>query len=142
MPGIPPAGLSPASAFTETSFEDPLGPPVILADAIDPLTGEFLSLERGLDPVDAAMAFTFSVERSSGAAVVGVGHRMRTLTHVEPGLGVLVESLAAEAARHLTDAGVARLIKVETEPVGDDGAAARVTFANIPARSSSSAVVL
>ena len=133
MAGAPHAGITPASAFTENAHADPAAPPAILADAIDPATRDFLSLERGLDPVDAAMVFTFGVRRGSGAAVQGVGHRLPTARHADPEAVTLLQSLAREAAKHLTDAGVVRLGAVGVT-IENDAATVSVNFENLPAR--------
>jgi len=57
MPAIPPASTSPASAYDLEGFAEQLRPPAILADLIDPVTGDFRSLLRG-----APLADAFAVE--------------------------------------------------------------------------------
>lgn len=138
---VPYAGILPLSAFTETTHEDPLGPPVILADAIDPETGEFVSLERGLDPVDAAVAWTVSVERDSGAAIQGIGHGLRTITHVAPDLAVTAEALAREAVGHLTRENLIALRGISVE-AGRDGAEVTISYLNVPRRDERTMAVL
>jgi hypothetical protein len=130
---VPFAGITPASAYTETTHEDPLGPPIILADAIDPATGEFTSLERGLDPIDGAVLLTCSVKRSSGAAIIDVGHRFHEIRYVAPDVKVLAESAVRECVQHLTRAGLIELRKILTEVDGDSAATA-FEYHNIPQR--------
>jgi hypothetical protein len=130
---VPFAGVLPLSAFTETTHEDPLGPPIILADAIDPQTQEYVSLERGLDPVDAAVAFTVSVERDSGSAIQGVGHAFREIRYVAPDLAVRAEAAGREALRHLVSAGVVEILGVDVE-AGRDGVETTIRYMNLPQR--------
>jgi hypothetical protein len=71
---IPPAGTVPFSAFIPHPYTPAGAPPVILADAIDPYTGEFSSLEDSYDPADGAVVVTCRTKRGSGGAVMEIGH--------------------------------------------------------------------
>lgn len=130
---VPFAGSTPASAFTEITFGDPDDPPIILADAIDPQTNEYRSLERSLDPVDSAVIVALSVARDSAAALVGIGHRFADIRYAEENVGTLSDSYAREALGHLTRAGVVEILRVRTESDGSDEAANVVEYRNIPA---------
>ena len=70
---IPPAGVSAASIGGDAAFADPADPPGILADAIDPMTGDLRSLLERVDPVDAKVQFQLQVRRGSGASVLEDG---------------------------------------------------------------------
>ncbi len=79
MPGsyvIPPAGVTAASFFTPTPFVDPAKPPALLADNIDPKTGEFRSIFTAPHYVDAAIVTQFRTRRGSGAAVQNDGQAL------------------------------------------------------------------
>ena len=61
--------LSPAVTWAPDQQPKQSPPPGILADAIDFETGEFLSIDQGIDPTDAWLitSATCAVERNSGA---------------------------------------------------------------------------
>lgn len=80
---VPPSGISPAASFELNGFEPELPPPAILADKIDPHTGDFSSLTEGYGIADGLALHLLSVQRGSGAAVRGFGHRFREITHVD-----------------------------------------------------------
>jgi hypothetical protein len=127
MPFIPPAGLSPASAPSVEDIARQVPPPAILADKIDPLTGDFASLFVGRSLADAFAIEALRVQRATGAAVRDLGNRFREITHVEDDAPELVESMAFEAFRDAENAGVARLVQVTvaTDP-GDPAQLATV----------------
>lgn len=119
---VPPAGISPASAFVITDYPVQLPPAAILADAIDPATGDFASLVEGRGLADAMLIEALRIERGTGAAVRDVGHRFREITHVD-GTGLqVIESMAREAAAPAERAGVARVIRVSVEVNAGDPA--------------------
>lgn len=72
---IAPAGVTPASFFSPAIFVDPGRPPAILADNIDPATGDIKSLLVRVHPVDAAIGEAFRIKRATGAAVSEIGQR-------------------------------------------------------------------
>jgi hypothetical protein len=118
MPSMPPGGLSPASSpeTAELGRQEP--PPAILADRINPLTGDFESLFLGRSLADAFAIEALRVQRATGAAVRDLGNRFREITHVEDDAPELIESMAREAFGDAENAGVARLVQVtvETDP--------------------------
>jgi|SRR5690349_10952505 len=109
MPAIPPASTSPASAYDLEGFAEQLRPPAILADLIDPVTGDFRSLLRGAPLADAFAVEALRVQRGTGAAVRDTGNRFREITHVEPSAAEVVESMTREAFADAERAGVAQL---------------------------------
>lgn len=66
---IPPAGISASNFFSPTPFVDPSRPPGILADDVDPKTGEIVSLFTGLDPTDGAIIYQWRNARPIFAAI-------------------------------------------------------------------------
>jgi hypothetical protein len=106
MPSMPPAGLSPASAFELVGHAVSQNPVAILADSIDPKTGEYLSIEDSASIADGLVVTLLRTQRDSGAAVLGVGQRFREVRHVDDQAAVLAESLAVEALQPALDAGI------------------------------------
>ena len=76
---IPPAGVSPASFFFAPTIVGPARPGAILADRIDPETGEYASVILGRHPVDAAVIDAFRLNRGTGIAVTDAGQRFRDI---------------------------------------------------------------
>lgn len=73
-PSVPPA--PPSSALPP--------PPIVLADVIDPATGDAVSFLAGADPVEAALQWQFTVKRGSGAALGDNGHELAAITKATP----------------------------------------------------------
>lgn len=121
MPSIPPAGYSPASAFTLVIHEPPTVPVPILADLIDPKTGEYLSLEDSATIADGLVVTLLRTRRDSGAAVQGVGQRFRELRNVDSDTPVLAESMAREALAPAVTAGIIELRTVAAATNDGDG---------------------
>lgn len=131
-PFVPPAGVSPISAFfTGLEFAEPGEPPVILADAIDPVTGEFLSLERGFDPTDAAFLLAMTTVRGSGSAVEQVGQRFGDATHVSPQLESFMREETRLAVKPIVDRGDLELGTVAVTDNGNGSVELYVEWANI-----------
>lgn len=111
-PVIPHAGVSPAGFFVPVTYAAPGEPIGILADPINPKTGEYLSIERGFDPTDAAVLTALSTVRGSGSAVLEVGQRFRDATHVTEATGTFLRQEVDLALRHLVESGQIRLERV------------------------------
>lgn len=112
---VPPAGTSPASAYEIVSYASPEPPPAILADKIDPYTGEYESLLEGRALADAFAIEAFRIQRATGAATRDVGNRYRELSHVEDSNAEQLESMTQEAFAAGEEAGVLRLERVMIE---------------------------
>ena len=127
------AGVTLAGFFVPTTYVSPGEPPGILADAIDPVTGEYLSISRGFDPTDAAVLSSLTIQRASGSAVSDVGQRYRDLQILDDGASQYISAETARALKPLVDS---RQIKVESvEPIiGTDWAEAKIAYQNIPRR--------
>lgn len=122
MPGsIPPAGVTPASAFVITRRAESSPVPVILADKIDPTTGDYASLVESATIADGLVVHLLRTTRDSGAAVLGLGQRFRSLRNVERNAVELIESMAIEALTPARDAGVVKFDRVESEVEPTDG---------------------
>ncbi len=128
MSSIPGAGTSPASAFEIVDYVEPLPPPAILADKIDPFTGEFESLTEGRGLADAFAIEAFRIQRGTGAAARDLGNRFRALTHVDDAGPQLIESMAREAFREGEIAGVLRLERVQAEADESDSSQQNVSI--------------
>lgn len=102
---IPPAGLSPAGLFVAQTFVDPTKPPGILADAIDPTTGEYLSISKGMDPIDAQMILALSVKRASGASVSEDGQTFFEIKKIDESTPSLIEARTRNSTKRLTERG-------------------------------------
>lgn len=140
MPPFPLAGVTPAVFFTPVNFYPTAMPIAMLADPIDPKTGEFLSIERGFDPTDAAVITALRTVRGSGSAVEDVGHRLGDAKLITPQLDAFFREEIRIALDHLVVAKQIRIEKVEVITL-DDAAEAQVSFFNV-ARNASRTVAL
>lgn len=122
MPSLPPAGFTPAAAYTIPVYPPQLPPPAILADRIDPLTGDYASLLRGHALADGFAIEALRVRRGTGAAVRDLGNRLRAITHIEAGATEQAESMLREAFAAGEQAGVVRLERVTVTVDETDGA--------------------
>lgn len=95
---VPPAGL-PLSAFTPSPVSTLGPPPPILAERIDPTTGEVLSILEGEDPTDAALLWQLRVRQGSGAALGDNGNRLHLITKATEGAPIQI----ADEGRRVTD---------------------------------------
>ena len=121
MPSIPPAGYSPASAYDLVGHAEAQRPVAILADMIDPFTGDYLSLEDSATIADGLVVTLLRTERGSGAAVLDFGHRFREVRHVDGNAPVLAESLTREALQPGVDAGVLEFKQLVASANASDG---------------------
>ncbi len=127
---VPPAGTSPVGAFLLEEHTGPGSPPAMLADPVDPKTGEYLSISRSFDPTDGAVLTALSIERGSGSAVQNVGQRFRDATHITPQLSSFFQQEVAQALRHLTASKQIRLESV-TVVTEDDTVNLYVRYVNL-----------
>src|SRR4029079_12584815 len=98
---IPPAGVSPAGFFVPQIAVDPSAPAGILADAIDPATGEYLSIRRGINPIDAQVLLALRVRRRSGACVMDDGQDFGTIQTLDDQAPALIEAKARLVLKRL-----------------------------------------
>jgi hypothetical protein len=109
---IPPAGLTPAGFFVPQTFADPSSPPGILADAIDPETGEYLSISRGIDPIDEQVLVALTLRRRSGAACMDDGNDFAGVRKVDDSARTVIDAEARRALARLATAGDIKVRKV------------------------------
>jgi hypothetical protein len=129
---LPVAGSS--AGFWEPVEPSPLdAPPAFLADAIDPSTGELLSLTSGADPTDAAVLVALRTVRGSGIAVTTTGQQFARAQLLTTDLRAFLLEEVAYALRHLVDAAQVRLEDVRID-TGDDWAEAFVVYTNLAQR--------
>jgi hypothetical protein len=112
---IPPAGTSPASAYEIAAINERKAAPLILADMIDPVTGDFASLTRGRPLADAFAIEALRVQRESGASVMDVGNRFHEVRHIESNASETIDSMVREAFADGERAGVLEVVAVTVE---------------------------
>ena len=88
----------------------------ILADPIDVKTGDFLSIERGFDPTDAAVLTAMRTVRNSGSAVEKVGQRYADHKKVDTELDRFMREETRLTLKDLVDAGDVRIERIEVTP--------------------------
>ncbi len=118
---IPAAGITPAASFELAGFVPQTPAPAILADVIDPKTGDFASLTRSATIADGMVQFLTSVQRGSGAAVRSFGQRFREVTHNDERASETLESFVVEALKPAVDSGTIRFERVTSVPDPEDG---------------------
>jgi hypothetical protein len=92
-----------------------------LADPIDPVTGEFLSIEQGFWPVDAQVVTAIRTQKGSGSAVADVGQNYRSAPLVDGQLENFFRQETVLALKHLTDSGDVVLNSIVVTGAGDTG---------------------
>ncbi len=129
---VPLAGLTPAVFFVPVNYAVTGTPIAMLADPIDPATGELLSIERGFDPVDAAVINVMRTVRGSGSAVEDVGNRFVDAKKITPSLEAFLREEVRLAFAELVAANQVRLEEVRLETL-DTEAGLLVAYTNVPA---------
>ncbi len=118
-----PAGSTPLGAFVESPNPPGLKAVPILADYVDPLTGDiplrYLLTSR--TPVDGAIIEGLRVERGSGPAVELVGNTVREIRHTDDTSLSEAPGRVRDGLRTLEAAGLVRMRKVTQVSIGDRG---------------------
>jgi len=120
MPSVPPAGLTFASAFVIVEQTEEVPVAAILADAIDPKTHEYTSIEDSAEIADGMVTTLLATTRGSGAAVREFGQSWREITHSDDNTPELIEGDTRRALQPGRDAGVLRLKKASSEQDASD----------------------
>ena len=107
----------------------PLG---MLADPVDPVTGELLSIERGFDPTDAAVITALRTVRGSGSAVEDVGQQFEQAKIITPKLEPFLREEVRLALAPLTSTNQITLEQVTIEMV-DNEVGVLIVYRNIAA---------
>lgn len=132
---ILPAGLHPASvALVDPGSQAPVAPVAILADNIDPATGEIASLTTRVHPVDAAFAEAFRVRKDSGAATGAVGQKLYAIAMKGDSLEREIRDEINRIAKPFVDRRdidiTAVIVDTDDARQGFDGAGALIKYTN------------
>ncbi len=121
---IAPAGVTPASAHVPSNVVSAARPPAILADNIDPATGDFFSLLIPIHPVDAAIQEQFRLRRGSGAAVQEDGQAFHEIRKNTEFAATEIQHEAQRVMKPFVDRGDALVVQitVDTDEAPDMGA--------------------
>jgi hypothetical protein len=131
---IPPAGLSPAGFFVPLTFAAPSEPPGILADAVDPETREYLSIVRGIDPIDEQVLIALTLKRGSGAAVTDEGQDFASIRKMDESTATLIDTETRRALSRLVTQADIRIRKITPlADANDDWAEVVVEYENLRA---------
>jgi hypothetical protein len=122
-PLIPPPGMPPASLTGGVELIGPSKPPAILADDIDPMTGEFRSLLRGVHPVDGMVVVALRTQRATGASVLDVGNALATLDKVDDTLPQRIKFEVQAALKPLERQKLIRIGSIVPAAVNDSASA-------------------
>lgn len=98
---MPAVIVPPAGGFAIGSpVTDPLSVPriaVFLGDAIDPVSREYRSIHRGVDPLEARLLEKLLVQRDSGSAVRGTGQNFASVRFIDDSTESLLKAEVALA---------------------------------------------
>jgi hypothetical protein len=120
-PIVAAAGVSAASFGAPTEFVSPAKPPAILADNIDPATGEYLSILSGIHPVDSHVITALRTHRGSGVSVMATGQRFRDVRKVDDAFARRIQDECEIALAHLIERRDIRLEKLSVVEDSDTG---------------------
>lgn len=118
---IQPAGISAAGTYTTVEVISPSKPPAILADDINPTTGELNSILSGIHPVDAAVITRIRTKRASGASVSSIGHRFDRVKKIDESYETAIRYEAEQVFADLVFRGDIRVDKIAFSDTGDTG---------------------
>jgi hypothetical protein len=125
MPASPPAGAYPVGSYPAALDLSTAQVGVFLADAIDPETLDYRSIERGVDPVEAAALEALLVRRASGSAVRDDGLKLDDITKIDEAFETTLKAEVRYAWRRLIED---RKIELVTLQVLTDGDTANVVI--------------
>lgn len=109
-----PVGTVPLSAWSLPDVAPTPPPPAILADRIDPQTGDYASLTKTWGVVDGAVIQTARTKRNTGAAARNHGHEYQKIRYVQPSTALELEAAGRAALAHLVREGVLQVTRVRT----------------------------
>lgn len=97
------------------------GPIPILADYVDPLTGDVAHPLMSRTPVDGMIIETLRVERGSGEAVQSVGTRLREIRYVDDQIEVEARARVREGFEEMVRANLVEIqsLAVQLGPTTD-----------------------
>jgi hypothetical protein len=144
-PIIPPISVSPLGLFVPAPPVAPLAPPPgILADLIDygqfdpskdpeRPTFEYLSLRRGMHPIDEQVCIALTRVRASGAAVQNEGGRFLDIEKLDDRAKSRIVSEARIALKRLVTNRDIEIVSLSAE-IDDDLATLLVQYKNLRAK--------
>ncbi len=103
-------------------------PPAFLADAIDPRTGEFLSIEQGFDPTDAWVLHQLGLARGTGSAVLDDGRDFSDVTHVDDRRQRILDQEIRRPLRRLVEEREIEILKLTIEKPAGDAFEAKLSY--------------
>lgn len=116
---VPPAGAYSIGGPATVGLTAERLVPVYLADAIDPLTGDYASIEQGVDPVEAWVLEQLRIRRASGSAVMDVGNDLHEVRFLGNGSQYQLSQSVRFALQQAIDAGWIELRSVQVLETGD-----------------------
>jgi len=122
--------MPPAALTSGVELIGPSKPPAILADDIDPQTGEFRSLLRGVHPVDGMVVVALRTQRGTGASVPDVGSGLATLDKVDDTLPARIKFEIQAALASLVKRKLVRIGSIVSAQAGD-GSSAYCEYTNL-----------
>jgi hypothetical protein len=122
--------MPPAAITTGLELIGPSKPPAILADDIDPMTGEFRSILRGVHPVDGMVVVALRTQRGTGASVPDVGSELATIDKVDDALPQRIKFEIQAALTPLVKRQLIRIGSIVSASV-DDAASAYCEYTNL-----------
>ena len=112
---IYPAGTTPSGFLVPLNYALPGKPYGVLADAIDPTTGEFMSIVQGFDPDDAWVLAQLSIDRGTGAAVVDDGRDFSEVSHVSARHASVLQQEILRPLKRLVDQKVIQVVSLKID---------------------------
>jgi hypothetical protein len=73
----------------------------MLADNINPRTGDFKSLFIGMDPIESQVLDALRIQRNSGPSVIGFGNELHKLDKIVSGDEPQITAMVRSALEHL-----------------------------------------
>ena len=132
---IPPGGVTPAVTWQPPAPGEPRRPVPMLAEEIDPETGELLSLVVARDPVDAWVVAQLRIVRASGSAVESAGNTLGSIEMNDAGAEALIRTAIQQLLQPAIDRRDIELVDVQVA-AGEQGpafdmAASVITWKNL-----------
>lgn len=106
---IPGAGTHELGLYTEAEIYSDEGPVPILADFVDPTTGEIMNLLQSHVVSDGLVIEAYRVKRNSGEVVRNVGNTIREVRDTDAPALAELRSRAVLPIRELEREGIVRL---------------------------------
>lgn len=131
--GYPPSVFIVPCGYPLSAYSPPVVgalslPPIVLADRLvsqadaaaapSAIPGDLFTLLAGDDPIDAAIAWQFTVRQGGGAALGDNGHRLHTITKATPQAPVQLADEARRVVQKFIDRGQLANVEVAADVIG------------------------